>query len=212
MMLLGDWATPSSPALYHTSRTSDWIVHYFRVFRSVTGDRFWDDVRVAHQNAIASIQANFSSATGLLPDFARITDAGVEPVDGRVLESDHDGDYGFNACRTPWRIGLDAITSGDRTSVNAVRKMNQWAVSATRGDPAALGTGYTLSGRRYGAGNDGAFRAPFAVAAMTDAGSQAWLDALWATMASGRISRERYFGSTIQLQVMIIVSGRYTPL
>ena len=212
LMLLGDWSKPTDPALYRTSRTSDWIVHHFRAFKTATGDGDWDAIRVAHQRAISSIQARYSSATGLLPDFARATEQGVEPVGGKVLESDHDGDYHFNACRDPWRIGLDAITSGDDTSLAAARKINAWAKAATGSDPDRMGAGYTLAGTRYGEGSANAFWAPLAVAAMTDPGSQSWLDALWAKMASSTLSPDNYFGATVQLQVMIIVSGKYVPL
>jgi endo-1,4-beta-D-glucanase Y len=212
LMLLGDWSKPADPPLYRTSRTSDWIVHHFRAFKNATGDDDWDAIRVAHQQAISSLQTRYSPATGLLPDFVRTTQRGVEPVDGKVLESDHDGDYHFNACRDPWRIGLDAITSGDASSVTAVRKINAWAKAVTGGDPDRLGTGYTLAGLRYGEGANNAFWAPRAVAAMSDPGSQDWLDALWVKMAGNSVSPDNYYGVTVQLQVMLIVSGRYLPL
>ena len=214
LMLLGDWSKPADPMLYRTTRTSDWMVHHFRVFEKVTGDSDWNRIRVAHQEAISSIQTRYSPDTGLLPDFARITEMGVEPVEGKVLESEHDGDYYFNACRTPWRIGLDAITSGDGMSLGAARRINAWAKAVTGGDPDRLGAGYTLAGERYGRanGNGNAFWAPLAVAAMTDAKSQTWLDSLWAKMTSSTVHPENYFGTTIQLQAMIIVSGKFKPV
>jgi endo-1,4-beta-D-glucanase Y len=212
LMLLGDWSKPTKPELYRTSRTSDWIVHHFRLFRAVTGDSDWDNIRVAHQTAISSMQTEFSPGTGLLPDFVKSVAAGVEPVDGKILESDDDGNYNFNACRVPWRIGLDAITSGDTTSLNAARALNSWAVSLTKGDPDNFDSGYTLKGEPYRDGNANAFWAPLAVAAMTDADSQGWLDALWSKMADSSVDPENYYGTTIQLQVMLVVSGNYTPV
>jgi endo-1,4-beta-D-glucanase Y len=213
LMLLGDWSTAQDGDLYQTSRTSDWIAHHFRVFRAATGDPFWDDVLRAHQTAIASLQSAVSPVTGLLPDFAQVSGNTLRPADGKVLESPRDGDYYFNACRTPWRIGLDAVTSADNTSLTAALKINKWAVRTTGGDPDRFAAGYTLDGERLqDSGSSNTFWAPLAVAAMTDPTSQAWLDALWQKMATTPVSPDAYFGTTIQLQVMLIVSGLYTPL
>lgn len=212
LMLLGDWSTAQDGDLYETSRTSDWIVHHLRAFKATTGDPFWDDVLRAHQTAIASLQGTASPATGLLPDFAQASGNTVRPVSGKVLESQRDGDYYFNACRTPWRIGLDAITSADSTSLEAALKINEWAVKATGGDPDRFAAGYTLDGERLQDTSINTFWAPLAVAAMTDPTGQAWLDALWEKMVTTPVAPEAYFGTTIQLQVMLIVSGVYTPL
>ncbi|GAA0812278.1 glycosyl hydrolase family 8 [Spirilliplanes yamanashiensis] len=211
LMLLGDWSKPGSP-LYRTSRTSDWMAHHFRAFRAATGDSEWDAILSAHQKAIVALQATVSPETGLLPDFVQAAEGGVVPVEGKVLESDYDGAYYFNACRDPWRIGLDAITSGDKASLTAARNITAWAVSVTGGDPRNIGTGYTLAGERLSEQNDPAFWAPLAVAAMTDPGGQAWLDALWTMMAGARVEAGSYFGATIQLQAMLIVTGRYVPV
>ncbi|MDT9695460.1 hypothetical protein [Streptomyces sp. P17] len=70
-------------------------------------------------------------------------------------------------------------------------------------------TGYHLSGSAFDSGNDMAFTAPFAVAALTDPGSEAWLDALWNRMTSTPINTSTYYGGGIQLQSMIVASGNY---
>jgi endo-1,4-beta-D-glucanase Y len=212
LMLLGDWSTPQDRDLYDTSRTSDWIVHHFRIFKAATRDPFWDEVRSAHQEAITSLQATTSSRTGLLPDFVQRSDTTLRPAEGKVLESPRDGDYYFNACRTPWRIGLDAITSGDSTSLDASRKINSWAMKTTGGDPDRFAAGYTLDGKRLEERSANTFWAPLAVVAMTDPNGQAWLDTLWEKMAASTVSADSYFGTTIQLQVMLVVSGVYIPL
>lgn len=212
LMLLGDWSTRDDPRLFNVSRTSDWNVHHFRMFASATGDPEWDVIRRAHQRAIAALQTGYSPATGLLPDFARASATGVTPVSGKVLESEYDGDYYFNACRAPWRIGLDAITSGDGGSLEAARRINAWAIAVSAGDPDNLGAGYTLAGRRLVSASSSAFFAPMAVAAMTDPAGQHWLDALWMKMAATPVDANIYFGATIQLQVMLIVSGKYTAI
>ncbi|NUR92207.1 MAG: hypothetical protein HOY71_49740, partial [Nonomuraea sp.] len=112
---LGDWAT-ADDELGDVSRTSDWMIDHFRAFERV--DPSWRAIRVAHQDAVESLQG----PTGLLPDFVR----GGRPVKGEVLEDEHDGDYNWNALRDPWRIGSDAVTSGDPRSLRAARAITAW--------------------------------------------------------------------------------------
>ncbi|MEV5572155.1 glycosyl hydrolase family 8 [Spirillospora sp. NPDC052269] len=211
LLLLGDWSD-SSESHYWMSRSSDWMVDHFRAFRKATGDASWDTVRTAHQKVITNLQSKYAAKTGLLPDFVVNTRTAAKPASGKVLEDAHDGDYNWNACRDPWRVGTDAIVSGDATSRAAARKMNAWIKSATGGDPGKVYTGYKLSGSAFDKGHDMAFTAPFAVTAATDPGSQKWLDALWKKLAGTAVDPKVYFGASVQLQSMIVVSGNYwTP-
>ncbi|HEY5833025.1 glycosyl hydrolase family 8 [Streptomyces sp.] len=208
LMLLGDWST-SGDQYYSITRSSDWLIDHFRAFKKATGDSAWDTIRTAHQNLITQQQANYAPSTGLLADFIVNTSSTPRPASGQVLESSNDGDYGWNACRDPWRIGADAVTSGDATSLTQARKLNAWIKSRTGGNPDTIVTGYHLSGSAFDSGHDMAFTAPFAVAAMTDSGSQAWLDALWTKLVSTGINSSLYYGSSVQLQSMIVASGNY---
>ena len=205
LLTLGDWATPDDP-LHRLSRSSDWMIDRFRAFEKATGDPGWATVRTAHQDLIASLQARHG--TGLLPDFVR----DGRPVKGRALEDRHDGAYYWNALRDPWRIGDDALTSGDARSLAAARKLTTWIKGRTGGDPDRIAAGYELDGTPIGKDPEPAFTAPFAVAAMTEPSSQAWLDALWKTMAATAFDANDYFAASVQLQVMITVSGnRWAP-
>ncbi|MEU9858227.1 glycosyl hydrolase family 8 [Streptomyces sp. NPDC047974] len=208
LLKLGDWSG-SGDQYYYISRTSDWMVDHFRAFRAATGDTTWDAARTAHQTQIANLQSGYAPSTGLLPDFVVDTNTSPRPAPGEVLEDPNDGQYWWNACRTPWRIADDAVTSGDAKSLAAARKLNGWIKSKTGGDPNKIAMGYKLNGTQIAAGSEAAFFAPFAVAAMTDSGSQAWLDALWNKMVATPIDTGSYFSASIQLQVMITVSGNH---
>ena len=111
--------------------------------------------------------------------------------------------------RDPWRIATDAATSGDSASLASARKLNTWIRTKTGGNVDAIVSGYHLNGASFDSGTDMAFTAPFAVAALTDPGSQAWLDALWTKLASTSIDSSLYYGGSVQLQSMIVVSGNY---
>ncbi|MEU6930807.1 glycosyl hydrolase family 8 [Streptomyces sp. NPDC046374] len=208
LLKLGDWSSRDDE-YYYVSRTSDWMVDHFRAFRAATGDAAWDTVRTAHQNQIAKLQSSYAPNTGLLPDFVVNTNTTPKPAPGKVLEDANDGAYWWNACRTPWRIADDAVTSGDAKSLAAARKLNSWIKGKTGGDPKKIGVGYKLNGTQISSGGEAAFFAPFALAAMTDPGSQAWLDALWNRMLATPVDTSSYFSASIQLQVMITASGNH---
>ncbi|WP_084955319.1 glycosyl hydrolase family 8 [Thermoactinospora rubra] len=208
LLKLGDWSS-SGDRWYYISRSSDWMADHFRAFRKATGDSAWDTIRTAHQNLIGRLQSTYAPNTGLLPDFVVDTNSTPKPAPGEVLEDPHDGHYWWNACRTPWRIGDDAVTSGDSKSLAAARKLNSWIKAKTGGDPDRIAIGYKLDGAQISSGSEAAFFAPFAVAAMTDPGSQAWLDALWNKMLDTPIDTSSYYSASIQLQVMITVTHNH---
>ncbi|GAA0628361.1 glycosyl hydrolase family 8 [Streptomyces crystallinus] len=208
LTLLGDWSD-SGESHHWITRSSDWMIDHFRAFRTATGDSGWDTIRTAHQKLITSQQSQYAASTGLLADFVVGTDKTPRPASGKVLESSHDGDFGWNACRDPWRIGTDAVTSGDAASLASARKLNGWIRAKTGGDPNKIATGYRLSGSVFESGDDMAFTAPFAVTALTDPGSQTWLDALWGKLAATPVDPKLYYGASVQLQSMIVASGNY---
>jgi endo-1,4-beta-D-glucanase Y len=208
LLKLGDWSS-CCDTLYYTTRPSDHMIDHMRAFRVATGDTAWDTIRSAHQTLITNLQSQYASSTGLLPDFVIDTNTTPKPPSGQVLESTNDGKYYWNSCRTPWRIGTDAVTSGSSASLASVRKMNTWIKSKTGGNPGSITDGYSLSGSSLDSGNDACFYAPFAVAAMTDSGSQAWLDSLWNHMVNRSFGSTEYYNMSVQLQVMIVVSGNY---
>lgn len=109
----------------------------------------------------------------------------------------------------PWRIGADAVTSADTKSLAAARKLNTWVKSKTGGNPNNIATGYQLNGTQIEAGSDPSYFAPFAVVAMTDSGSQAWLDAIWNKMLATPIATDSYYAASIQLQVMITATHNH---
>ncbi|WP_370740793.1 glycosyl hydrolase family 8 [Streptomyces sp. Ncost-T10-10d] len=208
LMLLGDWSD-SGESHYWMTRSSDWLIDHFRAFKTATGDSTWDTVRTAHQNVITTQQSKYAPNTGLLADFVVNTNNTPKPAAGEVLEGPNDGDYSWNACRDPWRIGADAVTSGDAASLASARKLNSWIKSRAGGDPDRIVTGYHLNGTAFDSGDDMAFTAPFVVTALTDPGSQSWLDALWSKLAATPVDPQLYYGGSVQLQSMIVASGNY---
>jgi endo-1,4-beta-D-glucanase Y len=205
--LLGDWGNDAE--YKNSSRSSDWMPGHLRAFAAATGDGFWDQVRTRSETAVSQLQSQYAPNTGLLPDFVVNTNSTPKPAPANFLEGPYDGKYSWNACRDPWRLGADAITAPGSAAAGQVRKMNTWIKSATGGDPSKIQSGYSLSGSKTESGQHPCFTAPFAVAAMTDPGSQAWLDKLWTAISTWSPDATDYYGTGITVQVLLILSGNY---
>ena len=184
---------------------------HFRAFARVTGNGVWDAVAAASQDVVAALQASYSPATGLLPDFVEPvspTDHSPRPASAGFLEGPRDGSYGYNAGRDPWRLGVDALLNGNATSAAQVRKISRWAAAATGGDPAAFRAGYGLDGTPL-ANSDyftTFFVAPLGVAAMNDADAQDWLDAVYAAVYD---VREDYYEDSVTLLCLLAMTGNF---
>lgn len=212
LLLAGDWARDGDDEVSRVSRSSDWMLDHFRAFRAASGDPFWDSVLDAHQRLITRLQAEYAPHTGLLPDFVVGVEGVPHPAKGEILESSHDGAFWWNACRVPWRIGTDAVLSGDPRSMAAAAALNQFARSTSGDDPRRIRAGYSLRGRALTDDLEPAFVVPFAVPAMLDRNGQRWIDAQWNYLTTTPIGQDSYYPATIGLQVMLLLTGNwFTP-
>ena len=204
---LGDWVDPTNFKYFYGARSSDFTLSHMRAFQVASNDPRWINVINSTYNIVERIQRLYSPATGLLPDFIYTTNTGAKPVVGVYLESDHDGSYFNNACRTPWRIAMDYIFYGQAKSFTATNKFNAWIKRKTSGNPALIVDGYKLNGTALGSDNELHYVAPMGVAAMVGATNQVWLNKLWTNIANRPITDSRYFGNTLKMLALITMSG-----
>ena len=210
-MKLGDEIS-SDDSAYMDTRSSDLIPDHFRAFQRATGRAEWGAILDKSYSIIDALQNGFSPATGLLPDFIRRVDKSPSPARPNYLESKHDGDYYYNACRVPFRVGLDYLLTGEPRSKAALEKITRWIRSETGENPGRISAGYTLAGKRVQKDEDNGqmcFVAPLAVAAMTDGGSQTWLDACTELVIKPSPDDNDYFDSTIKLLCLLVISGNW---
>jgi endo-1,4-beta-D-glucanase Y len=206
---LGDWAIPGDP-MYDDTRTSDFLVNHFRAFEIATGDSSWRSVLDRCYSLVGAMQTNFSPATGLIPDFIRHVSSSPAPAGPHYLESAYDGHYYYNACRDPFRLAVDYLISGEPRAYNAVKKMNAFIRAKTGDDPEEIRAGYRLNGSTIDTFDISmAFIAPFAVGAMIDAVNQPWLNKLWTTVDTTNFDSNDYYGNTLKMLAMIVLSGNW---
>jgi len=208
---LGDDVASDDPAFADT-RSSDLIPDHFRVFQNVTGRTEWGAVVDKSYSIMDSMQRNYSQDTGLIPDFIRHVDNTPAPAKPKYLETEFDGEYYYNACRVPFRVGLDYLLSGDPRAKALLGKMTRWMRRESGDAPAKIAAGYSLNGRRLEKDADFGqmcFVAPFAVAAMADRNDQSWLDALCSAMIKPGPDDGAYFDGTIKMLCLLVVSGNW---
>ena len=158
---------------------------------------------------------------------------------GKILEDKiGDGNWFYNACRTPWRLATDFLLNGDARAFSQLEVLNSWIQRATTPrlevasgaarrptallapggvpDPARINAGYLLNGNPIHPGiadHGSCFNGPLAVSAMVGLGNQAWLDALWSNLLDGDSldsdGKEEYFRATVKLLCMIVLSGNW---
>ncbi|RZM28123.1 MAG: beta-glucanase [Pedobacter sp.] len=205
---MGDWAGGEGKRSTDATRPSDFMLQHLKSFKKATGDPIWDEVTTNSVNIVNHIYENFSTNTGLLPDFSEYKDGQFIPAIGQLLEAPTDGSYSYNAGRTPWRLGTDLLTTGDTRLKKQLATLNTWIRKEASDDPAKIKSGYQLDGtmiqgRSY---QDLTYQAPFMISAMIDSSNQAWLNKLWDNAVQNSKS---YFGDSIAILCLITASGNW---
>ncbi len=200
---LGDWDTDESKRVM--VRTSDLMPTHFRAFHKVMGDDLWSKVEKKGYEILRELQHNNAPVTGLVPDFAVLKKAAWQPAPPGALEGPHDGDYSYNACRVPWRVGWAGLNLQDERAKAVLKPIMTWAKSAV-GDPIGFKAGYHLDGKMLrGADFDSpAFIAPTGVAALA-LGEKTWSDAVY---AYAHKAHEGYYEDSVNLLSMLVMTGK----
>jgi endoglucanase len=213
-LTMGSWASGSD--LKYT-RPSDFMASHLLAFAR------WDPANAArwnqvHATVVQAVNDQFShgsEATGIVPDFMVIKKGRWQPTPGKYLETQHDGDYSYNACRTPWRLAMSYLVDGRTELLAAQQQTAAWIRATTGGVPTNIRAGYYVAngsnGKAFVGYDDLPFTAPMAVNAMLGgAPAQTWLNSLWTSITGGDYKPVvDYYGDAIRLQVMLTVSGNW---
>jgi endo-1,4-beta-D-glucanase Y len=160
---------------------------YLRVFKLVTGDPIWDKVIDRNYEILAQVSGQY----GLVPDSTTTAYA--------LTDS-----YKYDACRTPWRIGMDYCFNGEpraKTYLDLVGGFfNMTGVSN-------IGDGYSLTGTRTSDFPNMAFIGPAGVAGME--GFPKLLDDAFTFGATGNGGTSGYFQQSLRVITMLMMSGNF---
>ncbi|MFO1336823.1 MAG: glycosyl hydrolase family 8 [Burkholderiaceae bacterium] len=216
-LTMGNWATGKN--LKYT-RPSDFMASHLLAYarRDPANASAWNQVYATVVKAVNDQFTHGSEATGLVPDFMVYAQGRWKPTPGKYLETKHDGDYSWNACRTPWRLAMSWLVDGRTELLASQQQTAAWVRGATGGVPTNIRAGYYVAngpnGQAFVKYDDLPFTAPMAVNAMLGgAAAQGWLNDLWASINGGDYGPVRdYYGDAIRMQVMLTVSGNWwTP-
>lgn len=206
ILQLGDWVYWSEPGdqYYSATRASDFIMQYLPVYAEVTGDDRWMNVYNSTYDIINSITDEYD--TGILPDFIIKDNATGKfiPAPPNYLESDYDGYYYYNSCRTPWRISMDYLINGNEDALKLATKLNAFITKSTNSDPWEIMAGYKLDGTPIEDYNDLCFTAPFLISAACG-DDEEWHSEVRDVVVN--YGDDVYFGDTIKMLCLIVDDG-----
>jgi endo-1,4-beta-D-glucanase Y len=174
--------------------------NYYKVFASppVGGDTGWypAGVYTAEYNQLAGAQ----TSAGLIPD---------------ALMGTGTGTFGYDACRAPWRVGLDYCWNGSSQAQTFLTKMVAYFTQASNNGANVSGIKIPVStGGGTGQFNSGAITGPAAIAAMMSPSNQTFVNNSWTYLYSlvgsaGSPGNLNYFSSTLGLISMLALSGNF---
>lgn len=172
---------------------------YFRVFAVVTGDANWKGVILDRNYAIL---ADVTGANGLVPDWTNnksVVNQGN--LMGNIYDSSH---YGYDACRTPWRIALDYCFNDEPRALAYLTKVGAFfnGVGA-----ANIGDQYSLDGSQTMGNKNMAFIGPAGISGMV--AHQALVDGAFNYGSSNNGGNTAYFPQSLRVLSMLMMSGNF---
>jgi hypothetical protein len=218
-MTVGNWISGTTNS--RITRPSDFMITHWKSFAAVgnavtgSGATDWQRVIDGTYKAISDVVA-LNPTTAILPDFMwygtdnKWKPLGAAPTDGFNHwneNTNNDSRYAHNACRVPWRIGLDVLHHGTASQIYAsTQTLNQSMRDRTSGNWGSI-QGGQLNGTMSSSFGGSAFQAPYLVTAAAY-GPQTWITSGW-TWARAKSSTPDNYGDYIHVLSMIAASGNW---
>jgi endo-1,4-beta-D-glucanase Y len=178
---------------------------YYRVFAQIDGNQAgWDAVLKTVYDTIdnALNASNGNQQNGLVP--AWCTSRGVPGSPGH---------YQYDACRTPFRIGLDFCWFGEPRAQAYVAKTTQFFAAL---GVASIVDGYDLNGTPHPAnpgGQSAAFIGPAAVGAMASPSQPLFMEQGYAALAGGKLLvGGTYYEESWTVLSLLMLTGNFLDL
>ena len=175
---------------------------YYRVFAKAADDPYWGTVVVDQgYKHLAAL----TGTAGLIPNSTNLQNSLTASTCNRPAPNAYTCDlkYGYDACRTPWRIGMDYCWNNEPRALTYLMAIGGYFTN--NGGVASLGDGYTSpDGPILSHNQNSAFIGPAGVAGMAAAGFAKLRDDAFNFNGGGNNS---YFAQSLRVLSMLMMSG-----
>jgi endo-1,4-beta-D-glucanase Y len=179
---------------------------YYRAFAAASGNTKWMTVLEESYTILAAASGQY----GLVPNWSTSSGAGLTGTHGSTGP-----DFGYDACRTPFRIGIDYCINGEkRAQTYAGLIAGFYASKATATSVGAIYDGYTPTGTALDSNPAGmAFIGPGGVAAMA-AGLDPFRDVVYTTLRADAVQMKiagtfGYYDASWGVLSLLAMSGNF---
>ena len=160
-LYLSPWPLSDAPHASYPVNPSYYSPAHFRIFHRVSGDPRWLALLETTYTLLESLQKEFDGqqGIGLVPDWCAVDiDGRYHPLDGKS------SDFGYEALRVPFRLGLDALWFDSPAAARWLKRFDGF-VETQWSQHRAVYAQYTYSGQVQQAYENPAFYACYAYAA-----------------------------------------------
>jgi endo-1,4-beta-D-glucanase Y len=196
----GDWATNTNVNVSYLAPA------YYKVFGNIdpNASHAWSAVVDQSYATIAdSLSGNGNQTDGLVP-------AWCDDSSQSTCRPGSPGTYQYDACRTPFRIGLDWCWFGEPRALAYIEKTSAFFAGV---GAAHIADGYALNGTPMPAHTGqlaAAFVGPAAVGAMGAAAYQGFLNDAYAEVATGKLlAGGAYYEESWTLMALLMMTGNF---
>jgi endo-1,4-beta-D-glucanase Y len=171
---------------------------YYRVFARAANDPYWSTTVI--DKGYGHL-AGVTGTAGLIPNSTNLQDS-TDPSTCNTQGHTCDLKYGYDACRMPWRIGMDYCWNNEPRALTYLKAIGGYFDA--NGGVASIGDGYTSpNGPKTSSNQNSAFIGPAGVAGMA-AGFAKLRDDAFNFNGGGNNS---YFAQSLRVLNMLMMSG-----
>ncbi|MCX7727488.1 MAG: glycosyl hydrolase family 8, partial [Chitinispirillaceae bacterium] len=168
-----------------------------QLFYNITNDNKWTAVQEA---CYQELQRSQHPTTGLWPNWSQGGTGSYPQI------------YGFDACRTPWRLGWVYVWYGHSQAKSLCSKLIDYFSAQTNNNPGATGQMYNLDGtiNKEAKGSETCiptFLGPFTVGGMVDSKYQTWVNNGYKKLLSYNSKNDNYYNECLELLCMLLLTG-----
>jgi endo-1,4-beta-D-glucanase Y len=177
---------------------------YYRVFAKATNNQSWSGIVIDANYKHLAAQGEAPGMVGLVPDESNLENSLAQGTACPQCKPN----YGYDACRMPWRIAMDYCFNSEPRALTYLQKIGPFFNSVS-GGAGNIGDGYMENGTVTSSNHNSAFIGPAGTAGM--AGYPALTDSAFNFGVSppNAASNNSYFAQSLKVVTMLMMSGNF---